>query len=358
MVTTDVLIMASGTGGHVFPALALAQYYQQQGLTVAWLGTPHGLENRICQQHHITLIKINMLGVRHKGWRRKLLLPLMLMRALWQCHRAIRRIVPKVVVGFGGYVTVPGGIGAWLCRKPLAIHEQNALAGLSNRILARFACQIFLGFPDALSAERSIVSGNPLRDDFYQQPVAYRPHHPLRLLVVGGSLGAHFLNEIVPSALAQITPGNRPLVKHQSGEKNRTIAEQAYARHHVSAEVMPFIYDMLAAYHWADIVIARAGALSVTEIADRHRPAIFVPLPHAVDDHQFHNAQQLVKHGGAVCCRQEDCTPQWLSQQLQQWCDSPTLLQAMSDKLKVLPHQNAITTMAVALQSYLQRSVL
>lgn len=354
MVAADVLMMASGTGGHVFPALALAQHYQQRGLRVAWLGTPHGLENRICQQHNIPLVAINMLGVRHKGWRRKLLMPAMLLRALWQCRRMIRQIQPQLVVGFGGYVTVPGGIAAWLCRKPLAIHEQNAVAGLSNRLLARFARQVFLGFPGALPT--GTVAGNPLRGDFQQQPSAYQPHRPLRLLVIGGSLGAQKLNEVVPAALAQIQAQQRPIVKHQAGEKTLTIAQQAYIEHQVTAEVVPFIDDMLAAYQWADIVIARAGALSVAEIANRQRPAIFIPLPHAVDDHQFHNAQQLVQQGGALCCRQAGFTPQWLAQQLQQWCDTPALLQTMSDKLKALPYQDAVATMDVALQPYLKES--
>ena len=356
MVEAEVLVMAGGTGGHVFPALALAQHYQQQGYRVAWLGTPQGLENEICQRYHIPLMTVHMLGVRHKGWWRKLLLPAMLIRALWQCSRVMRRVKPKLVVGFGGYVTVPGGIVAWLWRKPLAIHEQNAKAGLSNRILARLACQVLLGFPGALNQSASVVTGNPLREAFAQPLPHYRPHKSLRILVVGGSLGAQWLNEVVPAALAQINTQSRPLIRHQSGQKTLAIAQQSYDRHHVNAEIVPFIDDMVAAYDWADVVIARAGALTVSEIAHRRRPAIFVPLPHAVDDHQFHNAQQLVQLGGAVCCRQADFTPQWLAQQLQLWCDTPHLLSIMSDKLSAFSHQNAVVMMAVVLQPYLTGS--
>lgn len=309
------LVMAGGTGGHIFPGLAVAAALQDRGWRVHWLGTPESMESRLVPPQGFAFEAIDFGGVRGKGWRSLWTLPARLLRALVQTWRTLDRVQPNVVVGFGGYVTAPGGATACLRRIPLVLHEQNAIAGLANRALAPCARHCFTAFPDVLP--RGVWVGNPLRAPFWQQPeprarFAGRSG-PLRVLVVGGSLGARALNETVPQALARLDPARRPSVLHQSGEKQFEALQDAYAQAGVQARLVAFIDDMAHALADADLVIARAGASTVTEIAAIGAAAVFVPFPHAVDDHQTHNARFLVERGGGWLMNQTDFTPERLA---------------------------------------------
>jgi len=312
------LIMAGGTGGHIFPGLAVAQELQARGWRVHWLGTPASMESRIVPQHGIALETIDFSGVRGKGLATLALLPLRLLRAFWQAWRVVRRVQPDVVLGLGGYVTFPGGMMAVLAGKPLVLHEQNSVAGMANKVLAGVADRIFTAFPDVF--KRGQWVGNPLRAAFVQQPgpaerFAGRSG-PLRVLVVGGSLGARALNDIVPQALALIPAGKRPQVTHQSGATQIEQLRANYAQAGVQAELLPFIDDMAGAFAAADLVICRSGASTVTELAAVGAAALFVPFPHAVDDHQSANARFLVDAGAGWLVQQSDLTPQGLADML------------------------------------------
>jgi UDP-N-acetylglucosamine--N-acetylmuramyl-(pentapeptide) pyrophosphoryl-undecaprenol N-acetylglucosamine transferase len=294
------LVMAGGTGGHVFPALAVAEQLQANGWPVHWLGTRAGLEARVVPPTGIPVHWIDVKGLRGKGLLRKLSSPLMLIWASLQAAAVVMRVRPAAVLGMGGFVTGPGGIVAWLLRRPLVIHEQNSVAGMTNRLLAPFARCVLAAFPDALEGARH--TGNPVRDSIARLPFAApdctgrRP----RLLVVGGSLGAAALNERVPLALAGMAAQQRPEVWHQTGLKLIDAARQAYAQAGVDARLDAFIDDMADAYRWADLVLCRAGALTVAELAAVGVASILVPYPYAVDDHQTANARYLVEAGAAV----------------------------------------------------------
>ena len=287
-----------------------------------------GLEARVVPAHKIKLYQIAVKGLRGKGLLRKVLAPVQLLFAICQCLWLMLKLRPKLVVGFGGYVAGPGGVAAWIARRTLMIHEQNTRAGLTNRLLARLSKQIYTGFPGVLESKKTQYVGNPLRADF--KAMSYRAHKPMHLLVVGGSLGAQVLNTTVPEALALLPTGMTLQVRHQAGKSTLAIARSAYDKVDVSAEVTPFIDDMAKAFQWADVIIARAGALTVSEIAACGRPAIFIPLPHAVDDHQYHNAMYLAAAGGALCCRQAKLTPQWLTTTLEKWLVDDALLKSMA----------------------------
>lgn len=302
-----VIIMAGGTGGHVFPALALARLLRERSRQVIWLGTQRGLEARVVPAEGFAIEWLSVGGLRGKGLLTLLAAPFNLLRALWQALRVMRRHRPGVVVGLGGFVTGPGGLAAWLCRRPLVVHEQNAIAGFTNRCLAPLAREVLTAFPAALAGRRRVrLIGNPVRADIARLPdpslrFAGRDG-PLRLLVMGGSLGARHLNEVVPLALAQLAaaPGApRFAVRHQAGEKLIDAARQAYTAARIDGEVTPFIADMAEALGWADLVVCRAGALTIAELAAAGVGAILVPYPHAVDDHQTHNARYLVEVGAA-----------------------------------------------------------
>lgn len=313
------LIMAGGTGGHIFPGLALAQALRAQGWRVHWLGAPDGMEARLVPAQGFALEPVQFGGVRGKGPLTLALLPLRLLRAFAQAWGVVRRVRPDVVVGLGGYITFPGGMMAVLAGRPLLLHEQNSVAGLANRVLAHVADRVYCAFPGALRGGEWI--GNPLREAFLRQPppeqrLAMRAG-PLKLLVVGGSLGAAALNTIVPQALALLPPERRPQVRHQSGERHLQALRDAYERAGVQAECVAFIDDTARAFAEADVIIARAGASTVTEIAAVGAAALFVPFPHAVDDHQTTNARFLVDAGGAWLCPQHELTPSWLAQWLQ-----------------------------------------
>ncbi|WP_163560216.1 undecaprenyldiphospho-muramoylpentapeptide beta-N-acetylglucosaminyltransferase [Halomonas sp. NO4] len=323
------LIMAGGTGGHVIPALSLAHGLAAQGIEVHWLGSPRGIENHLVPAANIPLHRIAVSGLRGNGLAGWLLAPFNLTRAVWQAARIIRGLDPALVVGLGGFASGPGGLAAWLSRRPLVIHEQNAVAGLTNRVLARLARRVFAAFPQAFGG-RSEVVGNPVRAEIAAlgetpRTVAAMAGRGLRLLVVGGSLGAQALNERLPEALARLPEASRPAVRHQAGRDKDAATRERYDQHGVKADVTAFIDDMAAAYDWADLVVCRAGALTVAELAAAAKPALFVPFPHAVDDHQTANASALVEAGGAALIPQRDMTAAALAERLATLLDPDTL---------------------------------
>ena len=313
------LVMAGGTGGHIFPGLAVAQALRESGWRVHWLGTPTGMEAPIVSAQGFAFEPVQFGGVRGKGLQTLALLPLKLLRAFWQSLQVLRRVRPDVVVGLGGYITFPGGMMASLLGKPLVLHEQNSVAGLANRLLAQLAERVFSAFPNVLPQAQWV--GNPLRQAFAEQPdpaarFAGR-QGPLRLLVVGGSLGARALNEVVPQALALIAPEQRPQVTHQSGMGQLEALRDAYAAAGVEATLTAFIDDTASAFAQADLILCRSGASTVTEIAAVGAAALFVPFPFAVDDHQTTNARFLVEHGGGWLLPQAELNAETLAQRLQ-----------------------------------------
>lgn len=361
-----VLMMAAGTGGHVFPALAVAEELTKRGATVHWLGTPAGMENDLVKPKGYPLHPINMQGLRGKGIGRLLKLPFTLSHAVLQALKVIRAHNVDVVVGFGGYVTAPGGIAAKLTGKPLLIHEQNAIAGMSNRYLSKIATQVMQAFDNTFAASPLATStqqtpeqnlkkhkvttvGNPVRQSISDiTPPEGRFHtdkdHPLKILVVGGSLGAQALNETLPQALALI---KQPCeVKHQCGRNNQDATQQGYQQVDVSQHqvtVMPFIDDMAAAYAWADVIVCRAGALTVTEIQNVGLPAIFVPLPHAVDDHQTANARYLADADAAYLIPQKQLTAETLKDKLLTLTQEKCLKMAQKGRSQANPQSTKMT---------------
>ncbi|PVY81866.1 UDP-N-acetylglucosamine-N-acetylmuramylpentapeptide N-acetylglucosamine transferase [Cupriavidus alkaliphilus] len=311
-----LLVMAGGTGGHVFPGLAVAQALRAQGWNVVWLGNRTGMEATLVPKHDIPMEFIQFGGLRGKGLVTKFLLPLNLLRAFWQSIAALRRVRPSVVLGMGGYITFPAGMMASLLGRPLVLHEQNSIAGLANKVLARVADRVLCAFPDALPG--SEWTGNPVREELAQldAPEARydRRDGPLRILVVGGSLGAAALNEVVPKAIALLPQHQRPVVTHQAGARQIDTLRANYTAAQVPAQTLPFIDDMARAYADADLVICRAGAMTVSEVAAAGVAALFVPFPHAVDDHQTTNAQFLSSQGAALLVQQKDLTAESLAQ--------------------------------------------
>ncbi len=336
-----VLIMAGGTGGHVFPALALARMLREQSREVVWLGTRRGLEARVVPADGFPIEWLSVGGLRGKGMATLLAAPFKLVGALLQALAVMRRRRPAVVVGLGGFVTGPGGVAAWLCRRPLIIHEQNAIAGFTNRCLARFAREVLTAFPGAFApgiAVREI--GNPVRREIAMLPdpaerFAGRSG-PIRILIVGGSLGAARLNSMVPQALAEAQRRGRVEfdVRHQAGERLYETARSAYEQTTVRAQVSAFIEDMASAYAWADLIICRAGALTVSELAAAGLGAILVPYPAAVDDHQTHNAQFLVQAGAALRIADKDLTATRLADELLRLCADRALLAQMASRAR------------------------
>ena len=312
------LVMAGGTGGHIFPGLAVAEALRERGWRVHWLGAPGSMEEKLVPPRGFAFEPVQFGGVRGKGPLTLLLLPLRLLRAFLQSISVVRRVKPDVVLGLGGYITFPGGMMSVLLGKPLVLHEQNSVAGLANRVLASVADRVFTAFPNVIKKAQWI--GNPLRAAFLSQgePAARFAGRsgPLRLLVVGGSLGARALNAVVPKALALIAPAERPQVTHQSGAKQIDELRANYAAAGVDGELTPFIDDTARAYADADLVVARAGASTVTEIAAVGAAALFVPFPSAVDDHQTTNARFLVDAGGGWLVRQTELTPELLAELL------------------------------------------
>jgi UDP-N-acetylglucosamine--N-acetylmuramyl-(pentapeptide) pyrophosphoryl-undecaprenol N-acetylglucosamine transferase len=318
-----VLIMAGGTGGHVFPALAAARVLRERGFEPVWLGTKRGLEAKLVPPAQIEIEWISMSGLRGKGAATLLLAPFKVAIAIWQSLQVMRRRKPVVVLGAGGFVAGPGGVAAWLTRRPLVIHEQNAVAGMTNRMLSHLARRVLEAFPSSFPSGTSAEQvGNPVRREIAAlAPPEQRfdsRQGPLRMLVIGGSQGAAKLNANVPAALATIDVASRPIVIHQAGERHIDAARQNYEKHGVKADVRAFINDMAEAYSWADVVVCRSGALTVSELAAAGLPAIFVPFAAAVDDHQTLNAKFLVDAQAGISIAERDLTPERLSQELKQ----------------------------------------
>ncbi len=350
-----VLIMAGGTGGHVFPALALARLLRAASHEVVWLGTRKGLEARVVPAENLAIEYLSMSGLRGKGALTLLFAPFKLLQSIWQALGVMRRRRPHLVVGFGGFVTGPGGVAAWLTRRPVLIHEQNAIAGYSNRLLSHLARRVLSAFPKAFPpGVRDEVVGNPVRAEIVmQEPPAQRfarREGSLRLLVVGGSLGASKLNAVVPFAVAQLAKEGVTLhVRHQAGERGIDAARQSYAEAKVSgAEVSPFIEDMARAYADADLVICRAGALTVSELAAVGVASVLVPYPAAVDDHQTHNAQFLVREGAAVLIADRDLTTEKLAATLRELCAGRGRLLAMAERARLVARPRAAEELAAA----------
>lgn len=338
-----VLIMAGGTGGHVFPALACAQEFKQRGYQVHWLGAPQGIENDLVPAAGIPLHHIQIGGLRGKGLKALLMAPFRLAKALWQALAVMRQVKPVCVLGLGGYVTGPGGLAARLQGIPLIIHEQNAVAGTTNRLLAPLAQCICEGFPNTFkNRKRCHTTGNPVRSELFLTephplPTGRAPH----LLVLGGSLGAEPLNRLLPEALKRLPEDQRPEVVHQTGKQHAGLTLERYQTAEVRAEVVPFITDMARAYQWADAVVCRAGALTVSELAAAGLPALLIPLPHAIDDHQTYNAQFLAHAGAALLLPQAQLDADTLAKHLSEVLMQPATLHSMGDAARHLARPEA-----------------
>jgi UDP-N-acetylglucosamine--N-acetylmuramyl-(pentapeptide) pyrophosphoryl-undecaprenol N-acetylglucosamine transferase len=318
-----VLIMAGGTGGHVFPALAVARVLRERGIAVVWLGVPGSMESRLVPANGFPIEWVRVAGIRGKGLAAWLFAPVRILKAVGQAMSVLRRVRPRSVLGLGGYVSGPGGIATWLLGIPLLIHEQNAIAGLTNRWLARLADPVLEAFPGSFGSKvRARAIGNPVRADIAaiaapSMRFAGRGSR-CRLLVFGGSQGARRLNAVVPLALAMVAPDDRPQVRHQSGERGFEETRLAYADAKVEAQVLPFIDDMAEALSWADLAVCRAGAMTVAELQAAGLGAIFVPLPVATDDHQSKNAEVMVRGGAAELIQERDLTPERLGKTLRE----------------------------------------
>ncbi len=334
-----LLVMAGGTGGHIYPALAVATLWREQGGEVVWMGAPNSMESRLVPQHGVELQTISIGGLRGKRRVTQLLAPVRLLRALWQAVAVVRRVDPDVVLGMGGFASGPGGVAAWLLRRPLVVHEQNAIAGLTNRLLSRFATVVLEAFAGTF-AQREKVStvGNPLRSGL-QQVAEVSPHQPLRLLVLGGSLGARRINQLVAEVAASLQ--GRVALYHQTGANHLQDTESDYVRHGVNIDgqqirVVPYIESMEEAYSWCDLVLCRAGAMTVSELALVGRGAILVPFPFAVDDHQSANGAVLQRAGAAQLIQQHELDAKRLLQLLEQWMEDPQPLLEMGRSARSL----------------------
>lgn len=342
----SIVIMAGGTGGHIMPGLAVADALRDAGWKVVWMGNPDGMEARLVPARKYEMAWVRFGALRGKGILRKLLLPFNLLRGFWQAWQAFGRIRPNVVLGLGGFISFPGGMMAALRGIPLVLHEQNSIAGLANKVLAGVADRVLTGFPEVLKKGQWI--GNPVRPEIAVLPApsfnyAQRGEERLHVLVLGGSLGAQALNDTVPKALALLPEEERPEVVHQSGEKHLEALRGAYAAAGVKGHTVAFIEDMAGAYAWADLVICRAGALTIAELACAGVASILVPFPHAVDDHQTTNARFLASAGAAILLPQHELTPERLA--LIRDLKRPQLLE-MAEKARALAMPDATTAVA------------
>jgi UDP-N-acetylglucosamine--N-acetylmuramyl-(pentapeptide) pyrophosphoryl-undecaprenol N-acetylglucosamine transferase len=341
-----ILIMAGGTGGHVFPGLAVADEMRGRGWNVVWMGASTGMEARLVPARGYPVAWIRAAALRGKGLVAKLLLPLNLLIGFWQSASAIWRLKPDVVLGMGGYVAFPGGMMASLLARPFAVHEQNAIAGLTNKVLSGVADKTMVAFPSALKGAE--WTGNPVRTDIagLPDPAARYPQRngALRLLVMGGSLGAQALNDIVPKAIGLLPAAERPRVTHQAGDRHLAELRLNYSRAGVQGELMAFIDDMARRYAEADLVICRAGAMTVAELAAGGVASVLVPFPHAVDDHQTANARFLADQGAAILLQQKDLSPEGLAQLLRS-LDRAALAQ-MAQKARALGKPDATRVVA------------
>ena len=355
-----LLVMAGGTGGHIFPGLAVAQMLESQGWNIHWLGTEKRMEATLIPQYGYPISFINIAGIRNKNWKTWLKTPFKLMQSVIQSIKIIRAINPDVVLGMGGYASAPGGFAAWLLSKPLVLHEQNAVAGLTNRMLAHIASRVLSAFPESFSQSiKHQVVGNPLRKDIIaiENVIPEQPASSKKVLVIGGSLGAKILNDVVPQAMKQIKIQNID-VWHQTGAGNEKNVLESYKNFDLLGErvkVSEFIDDMASAYQWADVVICRAGALTVSELAMAAKPAVFVPLPHAVDDHQTKNAQYLVSQGAAKILAQHEFNGTTLAQMLNSLFISDKVIQSMSKAAHDAAHADATSKVAQICQEVMKK---
>lgn len=341
------MIMAGGTGGHVFPALAVAHDLLQRDHQVSWMGTQYGLEARVVPQNNIPIDWLSVSGFRGKSGLKKVLAPLFLIRACWQALRILQRKKPDVVLGMGGFVSGPGGLVAWLMRIPLIIHEQNKIPGTTNRILGHLADKVLEAFPNSFKPSvGAVCTGNPVRQEIIAAHRQYAEsiNRPLRILIIGGSQGAQVLNEIVPKALADLDLDIE--VYHQTGAAMQQQTVGVYAELNINARVEAFIERMSDAYQWADCVICRSGAMTVSELTVVGLPAVLVPFPHAIDDHQTHNANYLVESGAAVLIPQVDFNASVLASTLRTMLSENEKLTAMSKAAQQLAKPDAARIVA------------
>ena len=354
-----VLIMAGGTGGHIFPGLAVAEVLRQKNVPVRWLGAEGGMETHTVPEAGIALDVVAISGLRGKGLMRWIRMPLMLFRAVWQARRLLEANRPGCAVSFGGYAAAPGGIAAWTKGIPVLVHEQNRVPGLTNRLLMRFARKILQGFPGTFPPEKSAIdSGNPVRHEVAsitepQIRLAGRSG-PVRLLVTGGSQGAQVLNRVVPAALKLLSSSITTEVRHQAGAKRVDEALEAYADAGVDAEVQPFISDMAEAYSWADLVICRSGALTVAEIAAAGVASVLVPFAYAVDDHQTRNAEYLADAGAAIILSQSTINAEILATSLKPLLSDRTVLSTMANAARQQALPDAAEKVAEACQEWVE----
>lgn len=346
-----ILIMAGGTGGHVYPALAVAEQLRAWGVDVVWLGTRNGLEARVVPAAGFVLDAVKVSGLRGKAVLQRVFAPFMLVWAFLQSLLILLHRRPGAVLGMGGYVSGAGGVSAWLLRRPLLIHEQNAVAGFTNRLLARLATRVFEAFPNTFPMRRhALHTGNPVRAAIVALPAPEQrlgAHQgPLRLLVLGGSLGARALNRLLPEALALLEPATRPQVWHQAGRSHFDEVPVAYQKCSVEARVVPFIDDMAEAYAWADLVLCRAGAMTIAELAAVGVAAILVPYPHAVDDHQTGNAHYLCDAGAGILIQQDDLNAAGLSALLKEFSADRARLLRMAQAARALAKPDATRQVA------------
>jgi len=359
----QILIMAGGTGGHVYPAVAVAENLRRRGYGVSWLGTQQGLEARVIPEKKFPIYFMTSVGVRGKGLMNALLAPLMMLKGLWESALVIRRVKPIAVLGMGGFVSVPGGIASWLMRKPLVIHEQNAIAGTANRLLSRLATRVLTGFSEVLVQGERV--GNPVREDIAQlspKIISTDINRPVNLLILGGSLGAKAINDVLPSVLKQFSAQQRPQVWHQTGKTNYDATLALYESQPLEIDdkqlrVSAYIEDMAAAYRWADLVLCRAGAMTLAEIACAGLPSILVPLPNAIDDHQNKNAQQFADHGAAIILPQSQMNRDQLLALLVSLTIDKARLQRMAWEAKKLAQPQAAQQVADICLSIARREV-
>ena len=330
-----LLVMAGGTGGHVFPGLAVADKLKAQGWQVSWLGTKDRMEAQLVPEHGYEIDFIDIAGVRGNGLKRLLMAPLRIIKSIIQARTVLKKRNVNLVLGMGGFASGPGGIAAWMMGIPVILHEQNAAAGLTNRILSYFSKKVLMGFSGAFKGKKAVLVGNPVREALLNLPQKQisAENSPLKVLVIGGSLGAQVLNELLPKVFSRFD-NSQLKVLHQSGKGNDESLKVAYQKLGLDVDVQAFISDMDAAYYWADLVICRAGALTVAEVAVVGLPAIFVPLPHAVDDHQTKNAQDLLKKEAALLIPQNELNEDKVSDYLQRFSQNRTLLKKMSENSK------------------------
>ena len=348
MSARPILVMAGGTGGHVYPALAVARALQKESQEVVWLGTHRGLESRVVPEAGIDIEWISITGVRRKGVLAMLVAPIQEARAFAQALLVIIRRRPAAVLGMGGFVSGPGGVAAWLTGRPLVIHEQNAAAGLTNRLLARLARVVLQAFPGSFNDLANVETvGNPVREDIaaVPEPGSRYPGRegPLRLLVLGGSQGALALNKTVPAALALLAADIRPVVRHQCGERTIDAARAAYDGSGIDVELTAFIDDMASAYAWADLVVCRAGALTVAELCAVGLPALFIPYPSAVDDHQTANARAMADAGAAAIIDERGLSADSLFAYLNEWLCERSALQSRAARARALSRPDSLS---------------